>query len=103
MDNYLRSVLLADTPDEAIDLINKLIEFEPEKRITAKEALDHPFFAGMSQPVERPVLGKRKRADIFSAPTTTTASEDVSSEAKRMKESNNTESLTDIPTASNTA
>ena len=30
--------------DEAIDLLNKLLEFDIEKRITAKEALEHPYF-----------------------------------------------------------
>ena len=33
------------TPPEMIDLIEKLLEYEPHKRITAKEALQHPFFA----------------------------------------------------------
>ena len=33
------------TPPEIIDLIEKLLEYEPHKRITAKEALQHPFFA----------------------------------------------------------
>ena len=30
--------------DEALDLLNKLLEFDIEKRITAKEALEHPYF-----------------------------------------------------------
>ena len=29
----------------AIDLLSKLMNMDPKKRITAKEALDHPFFA----------------------------------------------------------
>ena len=32
------------TPKEAIDLIEKLLDFEPTKRSTALEALEHPFF-----------------------------------------------------------
>ena len=30
--------------DEAVDLLEKLLEFNPYQRITAKEALDHPYF-----------------------------------------------------------
>lgn len=29
---------------EAIDLLSKLLMYDPEKRITAKEALLHPYF-----------------------------------------------------------
>jgi len=32
----IRSVLRDDTPPEAIDLIEQLLEFEPQKRITAE-------------------------------------------------------------------
>ena len=35
----IRSVLRDDTPPEAIDLIEQLLEFEPQKRITAEQAL----------------------------------------------------------------
>lgn len=31
-------------PDSAYDLLNKLLEINPHKRITAEEALKHPFF-----------------------------------------------------------
>jgi serine/threonine protein kinase len=33
-----------DTPAEAVDLILKLLHFVPGQRITAQQALDHPFF-----------------------------------------------------------
>jgi serine/threonine protein kinase len=31
-----------------LDLLHKMLEFEPEKRITAAEALSHPFFQAES-------------------------------------------------------
>ena len=44
LPDFLQKVLIYETPSEAIDLISRLLEFEPRKRITAKEALNHPFF-----------------------------------------------------------
>lgn len=35
-------------PDEAYDLLDKLLDLNPATRITAKEALQHPFFKGIS-------------------------------------------------------
>jgi serine/threonine protein kinase len=30
--------------EEALDLLEKLLQFDPEKRLTASEALEHPYF-----------------------------------------------------------
>ena len=35
--------LLPNGSEDAIDLASKLLHFNPDKRITAKEALKHPF------------------------------------------------------------
>jgi glycogen synthase kinase 3 beta len=35
------------TPPEAIDLISKLLEYTPSARLTAIEAMTHPFFADL--------------------------------------------------------
>ena len=32
---------------EAFDLLSGLLEFDPEKRLSSKEALEHPFFDGI--------------------------------------------------------
>lgn len=50
-----------------IDLIAKLLEFEPQKRITASQALSHPFFHELTQPKatassDAVATGKRARA-----------------------------------------
>ena len=37
--DFLRKVLVDDTPSEVIDLIERLLEYEPQKRITASQAL----------------------------------------------------------------
>ncbi|ORC90774.1 putative mitogen-activated protein kinase 5, putative,protein kinase [Trypanosoma theileri] len=37
-------------PPDGLDLVNKLLVFEPAKRLTAQEALEHPFFASVGGP-----------------------------------------------------
>ncbi|XP_047737839.1 uncharacterized protein LOC108680148 isoform X2 [Hyalella azteca] len=37
--------LLAGAPTEAVDLVEKLLVFNPDKRLTAEQALRHPFVA----------------------------------------------------------
>eukprot|EP00494_Astrolonche_serrata_P024655 UN24914 len=46
---------------EAIDLLEKMLEYDPVKRITTKDALNHPYFAGFNSLGERKL--KRRRMD----------------------------------------
>jgi len=43
---------------EARDLLRKLLMFNPDKRITAEQALNHPYLAQFHNEVEEPVVGK---------------------------------------------
>ena len=36
--------------DEALDLLQKMLIFDPNKRITVKECLEHPFFKSVRDP-----------------------------------------------------
>ena len=37
-----------ETHELFFNLIEHLLDYEPEKRLTAKEAMSHPFFYGMN-------------------------------------------------------
>ena len=39
------STLFPASPSDAIDLLSRLLKFDPNKRITLDEVLDHPYFA----------------------------------------------------------
>lgn len=48
--------LLAGSPFDAVDLMKKLLVFNPEKRWTADEALRHPYVAPFHNPDDEPSL-----------------------------------------------
>lgn len=41
--------VISNYTDEALDLLEKLLKFEPEKRISLEEAMKHPYFDGMPE------------------------------------------------------
>jgi serine/threonine protein kinase len=42
------------TSDEGRDLLAKMLEFDPEKRISVDEALAHPYMASLHSPDDEP-------------------------------------------------
>ena len=42
----LTALLPADTPPDAVDLVTKLLVFNPTRRLTADQALRHPYVKG---------------------------------------------------------
>ena len=41
--------------DEAVDLLEKMLNFDPKKRITAEEALKHPYLSPYHDPTDEPI------------------------------------------------
>lgn len=39
---------------QGLDLLKKLLRFDPNERITVNDALRHPFFEGFSDPDDEP-------------------------------------------------
>jgi len=46
---------LPNTPPEALDLLSKMLQIHPRKRITVEEALEHPFMGPLHSPDDEPV------------------------------------------------
>eukprot|EP00656_Telonema_subtile_P015566 TRINITY_DN1817_c0_g1_i3.p1 TRINITY_DN1817_c0_g1~~TRINITY_DN1817_c0_g1_i3.p1 ORF type:complete len:425 (-),score=135.18 TRINITY_DN1817_c0_g1_i3:176-1450(-) len=51
------------TPD-AVDLLDKMLQFDPRKRITVSEALAHPYLATYHDPENEPVSSRVFEADF---------------------------------------
>ena len=39
---------------QAVDLLSKLLIFDPKQRITVNDALSHPFFMTLHDPLDEP-------------------------------------------------
>lgn len=50
--NNLRSRFGANFTNEGFNLLNSLLTYDPKKRISASEALDHPYFRESPRPVD---------------------------------------------------
>ncbi|KAA8498022.1 Extracellular signal-regulated kinase 1 [Porphyridium purpureum] len=46
--------LFPDASPEAVDVLNRMLVFDPAKRITVEEALRHPYLAGLHDPDDEP-------------------------------------------------
>jgi len=57
-------ILPAATP-QAIDLLSKMLHFNPAKRISVDEALNHPFLAGYHDPAHEPNCPEKFDSPVY--------------------------------------
>ena len=48
--------IIPNAPPDGIDMVKKLLQFNPDKRLTAEQALKHPFVARFHNPEEEPCM-----------------------------------------------
>jgi len=46
------ATLFPNAPDDAMDMLNKLLQFNPNKRMTAEQGLEHPYLEQFHDPEE---------------------------------------------------
>ncbi|XP_071378120.1 mitogen-activated protein kinase 15 [Centroberyx affinis] len=52
----LEDLLQPSVPADALDLLRRLLVFNPDKRLTAEQALQHPYVARFHNPAKEPAL-----------------------------------------------
>ena len=50
--------------EDALDLLKNLLHFNPNKRLTAEQALDHPYVAQFHSPEDEPIRKKKIHISI---------------------------------------
>jgi len=66
--------LFKDAPSQAIDLLDKMLQFDPAKRITVVEALRHPYFGELHDENDEPVANCKLNEAVFDSSLELTAS-----------------------------
>jgi len=60
--NVIEKHLSGEARELFIDLIKRLLEFDPQRRITSKQARDHPFFSINLESIEWKISAQKKTA-----------------------------------------
>lgn len=74
--------LIPDAPKEALDLLEKMLEYDPNNRLTAKECLEHEFFGDYTPTA----TAKAPRAFMGHSPISNKNNQLLSSKYMRMSQ-----------------
>lgn len=55
-ENVNLETLFPNTPPVALDLLDRLLDLNPERRITTEEALKHPFLESLHDDEDEPIF-----------------------------------------------
>lgn len=56
------NTIIPNAPEEAIDLMEKMMQYDPQKRPTASQCLEHPYFKDFISPAQTSIYGKSKNS-----------------------------------------
>lgn len=56
------STIIPNASDEAIDLMEKMLQFDPQKRPTASQCLEHDYFKDFVSPTQNSIYGKSNKS-----------------------------------------
>lgn len=59
------STIIPNACEEAIDLMEKMLQFNPQKRPTAQQCLEHDYFKDFVSPVQNSIYGKSGSKGFF--------------------------------------
>ncbi|GMT26005.1 hypothetical protein PFISCL1PPCAC_17302 [Pristionchus fissidentatus] len=54
---YFRN-LNPELPDDAIDFLDKMLQLDPERRLTVQQALEHDYLSSYSDPKDEPIVAE---------------------------------------------
>ena len=65
-------LLKKDIPPDCIDILHKIFQLSPVRRVTADEALKHPYFAGFQQGLKK-ISSVQTKQSLINRTTETTS------------------------------
>lgn len=79
------STIIPNASAEAIDLMEKMMQYDPQKRPTASQCLEHDYFKDFVAPVQTSIYGKSNKGFFNKANDTTSNMRKSSGMSKRLE------------------
>ena len=81
-NNFNTALFKNKANPQALDLLQKMLVFDPEKRITAEEALAHPFLEDLYSPDDEPSMEYPISSDELAYESSSFSKEEIKEELK---------------------